>query len=543
MFNMRCDLKNRILFFYRYITLLIAIFYGFSLNAQNDISQRLNHILVSKDIKACKQIMQQITDTDISQMEDSTLLDYYYLAAWNASENNQIEQKADYLLKVKSLCENKLGIHNHVLVYFEVLRTLGETYEDLGKDDEALLWYEEGLVKGIGYSQTTNETLNEYILEIRDNAASILEKKGYTEMANYLKSPQPLNYVGSFDYACDLLSQALKLNEDGKSREAIDLLDEANEIFKRCGTDGELMQQPLYREYLMCYAGEGDIKQIDRLLKYKMKLMFQGDSQSYLVSDMTSVIKTFLTIHHDIKTAQKYYQYVVREYNKSDKQEIESVEKLGRNLDFFINIYTQIDSLENVRSSHIAKDYEWGITSLLLANKLIFLHRYDDANVICKDIYKKSYQLKEDPQNLHWFVLMNLADYSNIKKDLLAAEKYLNEQLSWLDSHNFAENAEERGWVYNKLGIAYINGANYEAANRMLLTAEKILLSTYKKESVAYATILHNRGRIAQLQDKLDEAKELLTEALRIQKTVEGKTNDRTAQYLSEVEQAIKVRL
>ena len=413
MFNMRCDLKNRILFFYRYITLLIAIFYGFSLNAQNDISQRLNHILVSKDIKACKQIMQQITDTDISQMEDSTLLDYYYLAAWNASENNQIEQKADYLLKVKSLCENKLGIHNHVLVYFEVLRTLGETYEDLGKDDEALLWYEEGLVKGIGYSQTTNETLNEYILEIRDNAASILEEKGYTEMANYLKSPQPLNYVGSFDYACDLLSQALKLNEDGKSREAIDLLDEANEIFKRCGTDGELMQQPLYREYLMCYAGEGDIKQIDRLLKYKMKLMFQG------------------------------------EYNKSDKQEIESVEKLGRNLDFFINIYTQIDSLENVRSSHVAKDYEWGITSLLLANKLIFLHRYDDANVICKDIYKKSYQLKEDPQNLHWFVLMNLADYSNIKKDLLAAEKYLNEQLSWLDSHNFAENAEERGSITN----------------------------------------------------------------------------------------------
>lgn len=68
-------------------------------------------------------------------------------------------------------------------------------------------------------------------------------------------------------------------------------------------------------------------------------------------------------------------------------------------------------------------------------------------------------------------------------------------------------------------------------------------VSTYKKESVAYATILHNRGRLAQLQDKLDEAKELLTEALRIQKTVEGKTNDRTAQYLSEVEQAIKVRL
>lgn len=543
MLSIQFFIKKEITLLRRYIFLFVAVINVFSLSAQEDISKQLNEILISKDIKACKQIMQQITDADISQMEDSTLLDYYYLAAWNASENNLMEEKAYYLLKVKSLCENKLGIHNHVLVYFEVLRTLGETYEDLGKDDEALLWYEEGLVKGIGYSQTTNETLNEYILEIRDNAASILEEKGYTEMANYLKSPQPLNYVGSFDYACDLLSQALKLNKDEKSREAIDLLDEANEIFKRCGTDGELMQQPLYREYLMCYAGKGDIKQIDRLLRSKKNIMFQNGGQSYLVDDMGEVVASFLTIHHDVRTAQKYYQYIVDEHNKSNLNEVSAVEQLGQNLNFFVRIYAQIDSLENVRLSHIDKDYEWGVASLLLANKLITLQRYDDANVICKDIYKKSSQLKEDPQNLHWFVLMNLADYYNLKKDLPDAEKYLNEQLAWLDLHNFAENTEERGWVYNKLGIAYMNGANYEAANKMLLKAEKILLSIYKKESVVYETILHNRGRLAQLQGKLDEAKELLTEALRIQKTVEGKTNDRTTQYLNEVEQAIKVRL
>lgn len=543
MLSVRFNTNKEITLLSRYIVLFVTVINVFSLSAQEDISKKMNEILISKDIKACKQIMQQITDADISQMEDSTLLDYYYLAAWNASENNQMEEKADYLLKVKSLCENKLGIHNHVLVYFEVLRTLGETYEDLGKDDDALLLYEEGLVKGFGYSQTTNETLNEYFLEIRDNAASILEKKGYTEMANFLKSPQPSNYVGSFDYACDLLSQALELNKDGKFREAIDLLDEANEIFKRCGTDGELMQQPLYREYLMGYAGKGDIKQIDRLLRSKKNIMFQNGGQSYLVEAMGAVVASFLTIHHDVRTAQKYYQYMVDEHNKSNQSEASAVEQLGQNLNFFVRIYAQIDSLENVRLSHITKDYEWGVASLLLANKLITLKRYDDANVIFKDIYTKSYQLKEDPQNLHWFVLMNLADYSNFKKKSHDAEKYLNEQLAWLDSHNFAENTEERGWIYNKLGIAYINGANYEAANKMLLKAEKILLSIYKKDSGEFATILHNRGRLAQLQDKLDEAKELLTEALRIQKAVEGKTNDRTTQYLNEVEQAIKVKL
>lgn len=540
MLSIRFYINKEITLLSRYIVLFVTIINVFSLCAQEDISKQLNEILISKDIKACKQIMQQITDADISQMEDSTLLDYYYLAAWNASENNQMEEKADYLLKVKSLCENKLGIHNQVFVYFEVLKALGETYEDLGKVDEALLWYEEGLVKGIGYSQTTNETLNEYILDIRDNAASILEKKGYTEMANYLKSPQPLNYVGSFDYACDLFSQALKLNKDGKSREAIDLLDEANEIFKRCGTDGELMQQPLYREYLMCYAGKGDIKQIDRLLRSKKNIMFQNGE---LVDDMGEVIASFLMIHYDIKTAQKYYQYVIHEYNKSDQKEIAAVEKLGKTLNFFVNIYAQIDSLENISSACFVKDYKWGITSLQLANLFIRVERYDDANTICKEIYKISSKLKDDPENLHWFVLMNIADYYIIKKNLRGAETYLEEQLAWLDSHNFATNAEERGWVYNKLGIAYINGANYEAANKMLLKAEKILLSIYTKESVEYATILHNRGRLAQLQDKLDEAKALLTEALRIQKTIDGRIDNKTIQYLNEVDEAIKARL
>lgn len=543
MFNMRCDLKIRILFFCRYFTLLIVIFYGFSLNAQNDISQRLNHILVSKDIEACKKIMQQITDADISQMSDTTLLEYYYLAAWNAYENNQMKEKIDYLLKVKTLCENKLGIHNQPFIYFEILKALGETYEELGKDDEALLWYEEGLVKGISYLQTTNKTLNGYFKEIRNNAANILEKKGHIEMANYLKLPQPLNYAGSFDYACDLLSQAIDLHNSGKNHDAISLLNDANEIFKLCGKDGEEMESLLYRRYLICYAGIGDTIQVNNLLHTKKQLMFQGEDKSFFIDDLTEVIACFLTIHYDVDTSLKYYNYLVEEYDRSEQKNIVEVESLGKNLNFYVNTYAQIDSLENIRSSHISKDYEWGVTSLFLANNFIRLERYDEANNICNDIYSMSYRLDEDPQNLHWFVLMNLADYNIFKKDKVNAERYLTEQLSWLDSHNFPVNVEERGWVYNKLGIVYMNGSNYEESNKMLLIAEKILLAIYEKDSSAYATILHNRGRLAQLQGKLDEAKELLKEALRIQETVEGKANDRTIQYLNEVEQAIKVRL
>lgn len=550
MLSIRFFVKKEITLLRRYIVLFVTVVNVFSLSAQEDISKQLNDILISKDIKACKQIMQQITDKDISQMADSTLLDYYYLAAWNASEDNQMESKVDYLLKVKALCENKLGIHHHVYVYFEVIKAIGETYEELGKKDDALLCYEEGIIKGLAYSQANDKILKKYFKEICVNAAKILAKKGYREMADYIKNNSPLNYndilsdtCNLFDQGLELFDQAIELSDDGKNQDAIKLLDKAKDIFNRCGTEGEDMMTPLYLKYLICYAAVGDIREVDRLLKTKKHIMFYDDGESGFVSIMGEVIASFLMIHYDIKTAQKYYQFVVNEYNKSDQKEIAAVEKLGKTLDFFVKKYAQIDSLKKIRSTCLVKDYKWGLTSLQLANLFIRVERYDDANTICKEIYKMSSKLNDDPENLHWFVLMNIADYYILKKDLRGAETYLEEQLSWLDSHNFATNAEERGWVYNKLGVAYIDGTNYEAANKMLLKAEKILLSIYKKESVEYATILHNRGRLAQLQDKLDEAKEMLTEAARIQKTIDGRINNRTIQYLNEVEEAIKSRL
>lgn len=83
----------------------------------------------------------------------------------------------------------------------------------------------------------------------------------------------------------------------------------------------------------------------------------------------------------------------------------------------------------------------------------------------------------------------------------------------------------------------------YEAANEMLNKAELILLPIYGKQSDVFATILHNKGRIAQLEGKLDEAKQLLEEAIQIQIAVNGKAMDRTIQYLDEVKHAIEIRL
>lgn len=526
----------------RYVACIMLLVCTSPLCAQRNTAKLLNDVLMSKDINACKNLLRQITEEEIAQMPDSTLRDYYYLAAWNASEENHLEESIYYFVRIKDLCENKLGIQNNVFIYFEVIKTIGETYEDLGNTDEALLWYEEGLVKSLTFLKANDETLQSYFKGIRDNAADIFEQKGHPDMARYLRTAKPLDYKGSFDYACDLLDQAISLNSETRGNEAIPLLNEAYDIFKNYGDDGKVMMQPLYREYLFSYANIGDTKQINKLLKSKRDIMFLHENGSYLASDMGEVVAIFLLNHYDVKIAKKYYQYILKEYDKSNQEEANSVKQLGKNLNFFEQTYTQIDSLEQVRKSYAAKDYAWGITSLQLANLMIQIQRYEEGNRICDEIYPVSSQLREDPYNLHWAVLMNLADYCILQKDYPEAERYLNEQLTWLENQNISNNSEE-GWIYNKMGIIYMNNGRYEDSKEQFDKAEALLLPLFGKESSEYATLLHNRGRLAQLQGFLEEAKALLTEAKRIQILVNGKAMERTIQYLNEVEQAIKVSL
>lgn len=154
-----------------------------------------------------------------------------------------------------------------------------------------------------------------------------------------------------------------------------------------------------------------------------------------------------------------------------------------------------------------------------------------------------SVNLVEDPQNIHWFVLMNLADYYNQKNNFSEAERYLSEQLEWLDSNKFPLNSEVRGWVYSKLAIAYMYGEQFKKAENSINKAEQILVPVYGYQSQEYATILHNKGRLAQLNGKLDEAKQCLEKSVKIQIELAGRAMDKTTQYLDEVNHAIKVQL
>lgn len=512
--------------------------------AQTNMSQRISDAITSQNPDECKILMKQITESDIKNMPDSTLFDYYYLAGFVAMETDEIEEQINYLTKAKDICETKLGINNYVFVYFEIIKALGDACEDLDRKDEALLWYEEGIVKGFPYLQVNDATLQSYFYDIFNNLADIYEEKGHNDIAEYLRRSKILgDYIGSFDYADGLLNEAIDLYVKNRACEAIKLLDKAKEIFKNCGTEGEEMMQPLYRAYLLCYAKIGDTKRVDALLRTKSEIMFYDDAVSYLIDDMNTVISHYVLIHYDVKTAEHYYQILRKMIDDNNPQEVQMVSEIERHLQSYKKVYSEIDSLENIKKTVPTFSYKWGIVSLQQANLLYKIQRNEDANNICLEIYKMSTTLNEDPENMHWIVLMNLSAYHLNNNNWDNAERYLNEQLAWLDSHNIPSDAEERGWVYNGLCAAYMYRQNYVIAKEMIIKAEQILSPKYGLQSEAYATILHNKGRLLQLEGKLDEAKQILEEAIKIQIEVNGKALDRTIQYLDEVIHAINVRL
>ena len=168
---------------YRYIVLIISVCSAFSVSAQQNISQLITDVLLSNNLEKGKVLLQQITDSDIKNMPDSTLLEYYYLAGVVAMENDEFGEQIGYLTKAKEICETKLGINNNVLVYFEIIKALGEACEELGKDDEAILWYEEGIVKGLPYLQVNDETIHSYFYDIFNNLADIYQEKGHHDFA------------------------------------------------------------------------------------------------------------------------------------------------------------------------------------------------------------------------------------------------------------------------------------------------------------------------------------------------------------------------
>ena len=152
---------------YRMAVILLSFgFCAFGGNAQSSIPERLNHVLETQDMEMGMKLYNEITEADLRQLPDSVLFDYHYLGGYLNSEIPNHEKAIYHLTEAKHLCDTSLGTHSGV--YMEIMRGLGDEYIDLGKYEDALAIFQEGITKSMYMRNVASHDFGNLIMGVQD---------------------------------------------------------------------------------------------------------------------------------------------------------------------------------------------------------------------------------------------------------------------------------------------------------------------------------------------------------------------------------------
>jgi len=118
------------------------------ISAQHPISNALAQLLNTGDFREAKESISNYSITELAELPDSVLFDYYYLkAAIRGNDGDEIHKRA-YLIEAKKLCEKSQGIHSPV--YLELCWAIGNSFENSGDTLTAFEIYQAALIQSIG---------------------------------------------------------------------------------------------------------------------------------------------------------------------------------------------------------------------------------------------------------------------------------------------------------------------------------------------------------------------------------------------------------
>lgn len=103
-------------------------------------------------------------------------------------------------------------------------------------------------------------------------------------------------------------------------------------------------------------------------------------------------------------------------------------------------------------------------------------------------------------------------------------------------------NSQEYADALNQRAVATM-GTKPDEAKKCLDEAYKILSKYYGEDSQEIISVLHNKGRLMQLQKDYNASYKLLSKAKELQLKYMGKVVPNTEKYLSEVEYQLSIKL
>lgn len=560
----------------RVVVLLPSVFCALLGFAQTTIPERLNHVLETQDMDMGVKLYNEITDADLVNLPDSVVFDYHYLGGYINSEIPNHEKAILHLLEAKRLCDSSLGTHSGV--YMEIMRGLGDEYIDMGRYEDALGIFEEGIIKSMYMRNSASHDFGNLIMGVQD----CYELLGwFNEIPNHLsdawsfwyKDETPL--VTYTYYPLWRLEQFYK--RYGMYDKAISVSQHIENFIKSKGGNNhpELAEAQWWKGNIlveMNQTAEGikayqdglailrdnnmnHSKRYERMAgnllmafisaeRYEDGATLLNDIQQYSVNaQKPDTYKNALFSAANIAANMGNYAKAI-EYNTMilsqnlSKEESDVVENQKSTILYNQEVVDSLPLLENTFASLKIGQDDWFETGHKLSSAYYLVKELDKNNIVLTAMYNAIDLNKSIGSDYYLWVLNNLFDLSLETEMYNEALKYAKEKQNYLSElsdvpEDYAYNA------LNDLIVAKMRTNTLDGIDSELERIKRYYRTRYGEISSEYAIYLHNRGRTFQLQNKLEEAKTTLLRSITIQNKVEGKPLERTVKYYIEVEQQL----
>lgn len=178
-----------------------------------------------------------------------------------------------------------------------------------------------------------------------------------------------------------------------------------------------------------------------------------------------------------------------------------------------------------------------------LANAYYLDKNKEMAKEVLEQIVTVSIRKRQSDSEQSRFIKMLISCAADVN-DYITVLKYSKIRIDY-DKNKFGKQSKEYYASLNTEAIAYIKTNDHKRAHSILEICTPICITLFGKESEQYATLLHNKGRTAQLAGDLKSAKAYYEESLSVHslaKTPASRTL-RTREYLGKVELSLKEQL
>lgn len=531
--------------------------------------------LQNEDIELSRRIVARIDSNDIALLPDSAAFDYYWVCGNLAYEDDRYDDLIYNLDKARMLCENSYGIHR--VVYLQVMSTLADAYEQLGRLDEAMEVCQEGIVKGWNVGPYGN--FKEPFSELYTSLASLYEKKGwykevpvlwYSAWNNWDKTYEPFEAAnlhplymlqvfytnrGEYDEAlkvndkmtaftaemvdrmhpvwCDILFyRGVIFGHKGDYRKAVEVYSEGLRIARHNALHDETFTL-LVGNHLASMAEFSERSKIDAVLEEAKR-----EVPDKYVTYLFNVGKTFRKrrMYDDAIS----YMTLAAQLAEGEERDI-----CSQRCTEYAEAKSRHQQLEQTlqRPEPQRGTADWWTLKGDVAEAYYADDQPERARDVLTEIVEEAYRshLPQD-QRMEWVNLlmscaMDVGDYANV----------LRYSADWMEygRKHYGEHSTEYYNSQNVTAVACIKSGDLKQAEDILRRSTALCIALYGEDSENQAIQLHNTGRVAQLQGHLTQAKELFEQALGIMEAAdvpEGR-RARTRQYLGEVEHSLREQL